>query len=212
MLMNIDSEFKKKVLLKEIEIISDRIKGFDNLSFIIKGWVITLWSAVLIVAYQYSIFDIIFWIDIPGVLLFWYFDALTKKYQRQFVVRDEEIQDFLNKHLSNNKSIVSNQISYYDPLGRIYEKTNKYYKIKKKYLSSFFRCFFTRFVSIFHSILLILTIIILFIFYNLLVIGVIFSCILAITIGYAIYYFTSREITDKKINEKIKKLKEKQIP
>lgn len=45
-------EYQKELLMKEAETIQEKIKDYDNLSFKIKGWCITPWSAFIVLIFQ----------------------------------------------------------------------------------------------------------------------------------------------------------------
>lgn len=52
-------DYQKDLLMKEAEIIQEKIKDYDNLSFKIKGWCITLWSAFIVLGFQLNLQGII---------------------------------------------------------------------------------------------------------------------------------------------------------
>jgi hypothetical protein len=90
-----DIEFRLKWLEKEVDILEDKIKFYDDLSFKIKGWAIALWSALI----SYSLTKHEWPVACVAVLvslLFMLVDASYKRYQICFIERTREIMRFLN--------------------------------------------------------------------------------------------------------------------
>ncbi len=90
-----ESEFRLKWLEKEVEILEDKIKFYDDLSFKIKGWAIALWSALItfsLTSHQWPIASVAVLVPI----LFLFVDASYKRYQVTFVERTRVIMKFLN--------------------------------------------------------------------------------------------------------------------
>ena len=88
-------EFRLKWLEKEVEILEDKIKFYDDLSFKIKGWAIALWSALItfsLTSYQWQIASVAVLVPV----LFMLVDASYKRYQVCFVERTRTIMKFLN--------------------------------------------------------------------------------------------------------------------
>lgn len=91
--MTIDINFQKDILLKDMETIQNRIANFDNHSLVIKGWALTLWSAITIFSLNLMKNEFII-ISIIGLFVFWLFDGLYKFYQRPFIKRAKELKDY----------------------------------------------------------------------------------------------------------------------
>jgi len=99
------NNFQKDIILKDMETIQKRISDFDNHSLLIKGWGITLWSAILIYSLNLMKTDIII-VGIFGLFVFWFFEALYKLFQRSFVVRSIELSNYFKGVFFNPDSNV----------------------------------------------------------------------------------------------------------
>jgi hypothetical protein len=87
--------FRLKWIEKEVDILEDKIKFYDDLSFKIKGWAIALWSALI----SYSLTKHEWPVACVAVLvslLFMIVDASYKRYQICFIERTRDIMKFLN--------------------------------------------------------------------------------------------------------------------
>ncbi|MEE9378381.1 MAG: hypothetical protein V3V33_10135 [Candidatus Lokiarchaeia archaeon] len=159
------SDFRSNLILKEIEIIQNKIDKYDKHSLIIKGWAITLWSASWIFIIEqrisnpaYNLEGIVL-IIIFAILSFWFFDSLYKYYQRAFVVRTKQIEDYLNDYKlyriflgesEENTHIAENDaksIILFNPVGDRSED-------KFRRLQNLLRCFLLRNVSTLYSALI----------------------------------------------------------
>ncbi len=87
-------DHKFELLKLEIQILQDVIRNYETILFTIKGWAITLFSAVIFFTVQstkplYLVFCAF------SVLLFWVVDAVFKVTQRKLIERYNVIQGFL---------------------------------------------------------------------------------------------------------------------
>lgn len=74
----------KEVLLKEIEIIQNRIEKVEKTSFVIKGWVITMVAAVVALLPEKVNETILGIIVLVSVIAFWYLDAFFLKVDKGY--------------------------------------------------------------------------------------------------------------------------------
>jgi hypothetical protein len=88
-------EFQKSLLTQEIEYIHSQIGHFDDLSFQIKGWAITIWAAISAFGSSQTTVLVIL-ASIPAMLAFWTLDAYFKQYQRRYMARMGAIEMFLD--------------------------------------------------------------------------------------------------------------------
>ena len=146
-------DYQKDLLMKEAEMVQEKIKDYDILSFKIKGWCITLWSAFIVLGFQFHIQGIIIIIYSTSIsLIFWLLDTFFKIYQRVWAVRMQDIQDFINstdyyegkglKQQLDNKP--NNKFYVFDLVGRISTNKKPKYKEKKKELTNFWKAFLVR--------------------------------------------------------------------
>ena len=77
----INENWDKDIFIEEIKIIQDNIKRMSSNSFLIKGWVITLFSAMLL--FKDSERLTMLFLIIP-ISLFWILDAYFLKQERLF--------------------------------------------------------------------------------------------------------------------------------
>jgi hypothetical protein len=88
-------EFQCDLLVREIEHVHVRIAHYDELSFKIRGWAITLWAGIVAFGAKEGL-PVVILASVPVTLTFWIVDALFKLYQRRSMVRLGTIDDFLN--------------------------------------------------------------------------------------------------------------------
>lgn len=119
------AEEQQPFLLKEIEIIQNQIKKFDEYSLIVKGWSITLWTALLFFTIN-QISDAIklsiLGLSIGSLFLFWLIDTYFKFFQRISIARSCLISDYLNEETPDLKTNQEFIFRIYDPMGRISKK------------------------------------------------------------------------------------------
>ncbi|NOZ90740.1 MAG: hypothetical protein GXO60_05605 [Epsilonproteobacteria bacterium] len=119
-----DREFQ--VLLKEFELLNSIIKDLDTRIFQIKSWSISIFSAII----GLSILNnkpILLFIPLITSLLFWVIEGLYKMYQKIFIERLLEIENFFNKEKTNIK------IAY---ISHSFKNKNKIKSLEKIYLLS----------------------------------------------------------------------------
>jgi hypothetical protein len=89
-------------LHKEIDLIQEVIKRMANNSFLIKGWYVTLLSAILVINKDQlqAIYDVPFIIMLVPVFLFWYLDAY---YLRQEIVFRKLYQWVIQERRNGNQ-------------------------------------------------------------------------------------------------------------
>ena len=87
-------DFRLDLLLEEIEYIHQLLKHYDNLSFKLKGWAVTLWSGIVAFGAGTGIHVVVL-ASIPVSLTFWLVDGYFKRYQRRSMVRMGAIEQFL---------------------------------------------------------------------------------------------------------------------
>lgn len=146
-------EYQKKTLIKEIEMIQQKISNYDNLSFKIKGWCITLWSAIITLGLQINFHGIYFIIFSASIcLIFWFVDTFYKIYQRFSIVRMEDIQDFLNslnyyKKKGLKESFGKESLGdflIFDLIGRLSRRQKVEYDKYLRKKKNFWKCFLVR--------------------------------------------------------------------
>ena len=91
-------EFQKSLFEKEIDQLHVEISRFDNLSFQIKGWSITAWSALVAFGAKEKA-PVIILASIPAILTFWTMDALFKSYQRRHMARLGAMEKFIDSQI-----------------------------------------------------------------------------------------------------------------
>lgn len=144
------ANFKENLVLKEIEILQERIDSYDKHTLIIKGWAITIWSGIWLFIINQMILKIDFSLIIAGlgsifaILFFWGFDSLYKYYQRAFIVRTKQIEDIIKEKFIEitNSSNQNDSLILFNPTGN---KSDAY-----RYLHKLWRCILLRNVSVFY--------------------------------------------------------------
>ncbi len=159
---------QKEFLLKEIEVIQNQISKCDEYSLIVKGWAITLWTALFLFAISQITNDIkiiTLLFSIFSLFAFWIIDAFFKYFQRMSIARSNLISDYLNKQIPENSQDFIFRI--YDPVGRISKELRNNQKRKNNYYWKnyikrfrFLKSFIVRVVSILYCFLIGITFII----------------------------------------------------
>lgn len=67
---------------KEMEMLQNAIRGYDTILFTIKGWAITVFSAMVLFAVDKQK-PYLYWFCIASVLAFWFIDAFYKDTQKR---------------------------------------------------------------------------------------------------------------------------------
>lgn len=157
-------------MLKEIEVVQNQISKCDEYSLIVKGWAITLWSALILFAISQNTTDLkisILWFSFFNLFPFWVIDAYFKYFQRTSIARSNLISDYLNNHIKEDSRDFTFRI--YDPVGRISKERKEKEKKKENYYwknyfkgLSFLRSFIVRVVSTLYCYLIIFTFIIMY--------------------------------------------------
>ena len=146
-------EYQKDLLMKEAVMVQERIEDYDNLSFKIKGWCITLWSAFIVLGFQLNIQGTIIIIYSTSIsLIFWMLDTFFKLYQRVWITRMQDIQDFINSTDNYKGKGLKQQFDkdffedfyVFDLLGRISTNEKSEYKDKKEKNTNFWKAFLVR--------------------------------------------------------------------
>jgi hypothetical protein len=141
-------EYQQQLLLKEIETIQTDIPAYDNLSFKIKGWAVTLWSVIVAWGAREQKTEVV-GISILVVLAFWFLDTDFKRYQQRLMVRMGAIEDFLNgrgEYQAKGLKEAFEQHSFgdflvHDPICRRSIERSKNLEEKYKKRTNFWRCF-----------------------------------------------------------------------
>jgi hypothetical protein len=82
------------LLQKEMEMIQNGIRGYDSIVFTIKGWAITIFSAIILFAVDKQK-PFLYLFCIASVLSFWWIDAFYKSTQNILISRYATIEAFL---------------------------------------------------------------------------------------------------------------------
>jgi hypothetical protein len=88
-------DYKIEILVKEWDAIQGAIGRFDTLAFNIKGWAISLFTAVLVVSATQRVPELMILAILP-LMMFWLIDALYKSFQRRYIIRGTEIETYLS--------------------------------------------------------------------------------------------------------------------
>jgi len=88
-------DIKYEQLKIEWQMCSDGIRSYDKLIFTIRGWIISLTTAILAYAFSEKSYLLPIFVIVP-VLMFWFIDALYKNFQLKFISRSKEIEGYLS--------------------------------------------------------------------------------------------------------------------
>jgi hypothetical protein len=86
--------YRLGLLQKEMEMLQNAIRGYDSIVFTIKGWAITVFSAIILFAVDKQK-PLLYLFCIASVLSFWLIDAFYKSTQNILISRYRKIETFL---------------------------------------------------------------------------------------------------------------------
>ncbi|MBN8580636.1 MAG: hypothetical protein J0L96_08185 [Anaerolineae bacterium] len=141
-------EFQQDLLIKEIEYIHSEIARYDALSFQVKGWALTIWSALIAFGVKENIYLIIA-ASFPAIIAFWVIDANFKQYQRRSTSRKAVIELFLDSKGIYEKSGLRESFSkgdfgqfpIHDPTSNRTKKLNKEFEDRFRKKTRFWKAF-----------------------------------------------------------------------
>ena len=87
--------FQYELLMAEVKFIQSRIAAYDGIAFKIKGWAVTLWSAVVGLGAKEKA-PLLVMASLPVLLVFWVLDAIFKGYQRRSMTRMGVLERFFD--------------------------------------------------------------------------------------------------------------------
>lgn len=158
--------FRLQLLRDEISLIQDRIKTYDDLSFTIKGWAATLWSAILGFAISQKL-SLLVLLAIPVLAAFWLLDAYFKSFQQRLMACMGYIESFLNGTAPEAKGKIEKAFEdrsfgsfiVYDPIGRQTLATDERFKARFVRKVDYKRCLMIRNIRSLYLALMALSII-----------------------------------------------------
>jgi hypothetical protein len=86
--------YRLSLLQKEMEMLQNGIRGYDSIVFTIKGWAITVFSAIILFAFDKQK-PFLYLFCIASILSFWLIDAFYKSTQNILISRYGKIEVFL---------------------------------------------------------------------------------------------------------------------
>ncbi len=140
--------FQCDLLVKEIEYIHSRIAHYDELSFKIKGWAITLWSGIVAFGAKEGLALAVL-ASVPATITFWIVDAYYKQYQRRSMLRMGVIESFLDsKGLFEDKGLRAaftsgefRDFPIHDPVASRTRRLDQQIDQKYRMRTSLWKCF-----------------------------------------------------------------------
>lgn len=87
-------DYQFELLKFELDTLQQGIRNYDSILFVIKGWAITIFSAVILFSAQVEK-PIYLLLCVISTLLFWLLDGVFKAIQRAYTLRYNEIEKFL---------------------------------------------------------------------------------------------------------------------
>jgi uncharacterized membrane protein len=88
-------EYKLDILIKEWDHLQQHIGRFDTIIFVLRGFIVSVLTAMLSASASTKYPDLMLFAMLP-VLLFWFVDALHKSFQRRFILRTRELENYLS--------------------------------------------------------------------------------------------------------------------
>jgi len=153
--------FQLELLRDEIAEIQSKIAMYDDLSFKIKGWALTLWIGILGYAInQRSPFVTL--VSVPVLVAFWFLEAHFKCYQQRSMARMGYIERFINSSIEGPVANLGEAFEKQsfgtfvlpDPIGRQTCKTDEGFKTYYREKTSFRRGLWIRNVRLLYLFLL----------------------------------------------------------
>jgi hypothetical protein len=91
-------EYKTELIMEEWKQAQVHIARFDTIGFSIRGWAVSIVSAVLVIAANQKHPALMLFGPFP-VAMFWLLDGLHKAFQRQFIERSRELEKYISTEL-----------------------------------------------------------------------------------------------------------------
>lgn len=156
--------FQQSLLRHEIEHIHSQISHFDDLSFQIKGWAITVWSALIAFGAKEKV-PVVLLASLPALLSFWILDALFKRYQRRYMNRKSVIELFLDSEGEFKERGLSNAFSkldfgnfpVHDPIAHRSRRLSSNFQVNYKAGTNYWKAFTQSNIVYFYLLLMLST-------------------------------------------------------
>ncbi len=113
---------KLSILYLELRMMQNTMDKYDGLIFQIRGWEISIWSALMVIALEFGRPQILL-LAILTPFVFWAFDGMYKTYRENYKKRRDEIASFLNSD-DFSKSFKLETINFKTPAFPIHSQRN----------------------------------------------------------------------------------------
>jgi len=155
------------LISEEIKYLDSHLRHYDELSFKIKGWAITLWSGIVAFGAKEGLWMVVI-TSIPISVSFWILDAYFKQYQRRSMERMRAIELFLDstgffEGKGLDAAFMSGRLvdfPVHDPIGSRTRRIDKSFEDKYKRRTNFWKCMTVPNVLYFYLLPLITSIIV----------------------------------------------------
>jgi uncharacterized membrane protein len=107
-------DYKVEILIKEWDHVQTHISRFDAILFNIRTWAVSAFSAMLAVAATQKIPGLMLLAMLP-VSMFWFIDALQKRFQRLFIFRARDIEAYLSSSAFIDDAKSQSEVSFVSP-------------------------------------------------------------------------------------------------
>jgi hypothetical protein len=107
-------DYKLEILIKEWDYVQSHIGRFDSILFSIRTWAVSAFSAMIVVAATRNLPDLMLLAILP-VFMFWFIDALFKRFQRYFIFRGQEIEAYLSSGTFIEDARLQSEVSIVTP-------------------------------------------------------------------------------------------------
>lgn len=153
--------FQLELLRDEINKIQGTIAAYDDLSFKIKGWALTLWLGTLGYAIDQRS-PLLILVSVPVLMAFWFLDANFKSYQQRSIARMGYIERFINESVRGPVGSLAEAFEKCsfgsfvvpDPIGHQTCKVDERFKRHYKRKTSFRRSLWIRNIRLLYLFLL----------------------------------------------------------
>lgn len=112
------AETKVAIIRQELSMAQSSMDKYDDIIFKIRGWEVTIWSALMVVFFQ-SGKSLVLLIAVVAPLMIWSFDTLYKSFRQSYRARREKISSYLSSE-NFEKEFKSGKISFKSPVNREY--------------------------------------------------------------------------------------------
>lgn len=101
------------IIKQELDMVQSSVDKYDDINFRIRGWEVTIWSALMVVFFQSGKHPVLL-IAVLVPIIFWALDGLYKSFRQSYRNRRDKISVYLSSK-KFEREFASGKISFESP-------------------------------------------------------------------------------------------------